>query len=276
MISCVAAVVRVMPHEICGVSIRSVSVENGSGGSSPGCICRLAQSMVRPSSRGGVPVFSRPSANPSRSSVVDRPMAGRFADAAGRRLVSPMWISPRRNVPVVSTTAPASRTRGHRPSLTPVDPAIGDRQIVGLAFDHGQIGGLADRPLHGGGVELAVGLRARAAHRRALAAVEHAELDAALVGDPAHQAVERVDLADQMALAEPADRRIAGHGADGREPMRHQRGFRAHARRRGRGFTAGVAAADHDDVESRIHRKCLEWRAFSGARRERSKAGCFT
>ena len=54
----------------------SVSAENGSGGSSPGCMSRPAQSMVRPSSRGGVPVLSRPSANPSRSSVRDSPTAG--------------------------------------------------------------------------------------------------------------------------------------------------------------------------------------------------------
>ena len=63
-------------------------------------------------------------------------------------------------------------------------------------------------------VERAVGLRARALHGRALAAVQHAELDAAEVGGAAHHAVERVDLAHQMALAEPADRRIAGHRAD--------------------------------------------------------------
>ena len=99
------------------------------------------------------------------------------------------------------------------------------------------------------GVELPVGLGARAAHRRTLAPIEHAELDPALVGDPAHQAVERIDLAHQMALAEPADRRVAGHRADSREPMRDQRGARAHARRRGRGLAAGVPAADHDDVE---------------------------
>ena len=32
--------------------------------------------------------------------------------------------------------------------------------------------------------------------------------------------------------------------------MRDQRRRRAHARGRGRGFAAGVAAADHDDVEA--------------------------
>jgi len=56
----VAGVVRVIPHWICGVVMRSVITENGSGGSSPGCISTTDQSMVVPSSRGGVPVFSRP------------------------------------------------------------------------------------------------------------------------------------------------------------------------------------------------------------------------
>src|SRR3981081_4764907 len=56
-----------------------------------------------------------------------------------------------------------------------------------------------------------------------------------------------------MALAESADRRIAGHCPDGGEAVRHRRRARPHARRRGRGLAAGVAAADHDDVEARIH-----------------------
>src|SRR5213592_2409587 len=72
----VAAFVRVMPHWTCGFSMRSVRVENGSGGSSPGCISTAAQSIVLPSSRGGVPVLSLPSANPRRSSVKERPIAG--------------------------------------------------------------------------------------------------------------------------------------------------------------------------------------------------------
>ena len=66
--------------------MRSVRVENGSGGSSPGCISNAAQSIVVPSSRGGVPVFSRPSAKPTRSSVRESPDRRRFADAAGRNL----------------------------------------------------------------------------------------------------------------------------------------------------------------------------------------------
>ena len=247
MISCVAGVVRVMPHSICRVSMRAVSVENGSGGSSPGCISTAAQSIVDPSSRGGVPVLSRPSAKPNRSSVSDRPSAGASPTRPAGVCCSPMWIRPRRKVPVVRTDAPHANTR---PSArrTPATTSVGDQKIIDLALDHGEISRLANRALHRGCVELPVGLGARSADRRTLAPIEHAELDSALVGDPTHQAVERIDLADQMALAEPADRRIAGHRADSREPMRDQCRARAQARRRGRSLAAGVPAADHNDI----------------------------
>lgn len=43
--------------------------EKGMGRSSLGCASRPAYSIVRPSSRGGVPVLSRLSANPAASSV---------------------------------------------------------------------------------------------------------------------------------------------------------------------------------------------------------------
>ena len=107
-----------------------------------------------------------------------------------------------------------------------------------------------NRGLHRRRIEFAVGLCARPAHGRTFAAVENTELDAALVGDAPHQTIQSVDFTDQMAFAQPADRRIAGHGADSGKSVSHQRDFRAHASARGRGFTAGVAAADHDDIES--------------------------
>ena len=130
----------------------------------------------------------------------------------------------------------------------PATRALLDDQVLDRGFDHLEVRRGADRCLHRLPVKLAVGLGAGALHRRALAAVQHAELDAGRVGDPAHQAVERVDLADQMALAEPANGRIAGHFADGGEAVGDQRRARAHAGRRGRSLAAGMAAADDDHV----------------------------
>ncbi len=73
------------------------------------------------------------------------------------------------------------------------------------------------------------------------------------VRDAAHQPVHRIDLADQMALAETADGGVAGHLADGRNPVCDERGAGARAgRRRGR-LAARMAAADHDYVELARH-----------------------
>src|ERR1700687_2276770 len=76
MTSCVCGVVWVMWQTTCGVVIRSVINENGTGGSSPFWMSSPFQSIVVPSSRGGVPVFSRPRANPQRRRVCDKPSAG--------------------------------------------------------------------------------------------------------------------------------------------------------------------------------------------------------
>src|ERR1700744_2772518 len=52
-----------------------------------------------------------------------------------------------------------------------------------------------------------------------------------------------------MALAETADRGVAGHRADGRKAVRHQRGAGAHSRRGTCGLATGVAATDDDYIE---------------------------
>ena len=148
---------------------------------------------------------------------------------------------PRSRAPIAAirpTTRPSSTSRSSTP------PSMTSR-----------FGGRRDRGLHGLAIELAVGLGAGAVHGRALGAVEQAELDAGRVGDPAHQAVERIDLADQMALAEPADGRIARHFADRREGVRDQRRARADARRGGGRLGAGMPAANDDDVIHFLRRR---------------------
>ena len=85
-------------------------------------------------------------------------------------------------------------------------------------------------------------------HRGTLAAVENAELDAGLIGHPAHQAVQGIDFAHQRALGQTADRRVARHLADGFQFMRQQQRLGAETRRSGSGFTAGMTAADNYDV----------------------------
>ena len=240
-----------MPHWICGVVMRSVRNENGSGGSSPGCISNrrpVDGRAVEPRRRAGL------QAAEGEAGALEGPRK-----THRRRLADPA----RRNLLLADMDQAAQkRAGGQHHGAAADDAAIGqsdarnallDDQVVHLGFDHSQIGRLADRLLHRRRIELAVGLGARAAHGRAFAAVEHAKLDAAGIGDAAHQAVQRIDFAHQMALAEPADGRVAGHRADGGEAMGDQRRARAHARGCGRRLAAGMAAADDDHVEAGIH-----------------------
>ena len=65
-----------------------------------------------------------------------------------------------------------------------------------------------------------------------------------------HRAAQRIDLLDQMALADAADRRIAGHLAQRLDVVGQQQRARAHPGRCERSLGAGMAAADDDDVET--------------------------
>ncbi len=74
-------------------------------------------------------------------------------------------------------------------------------------------------------------------------------MDRRSIGGARDQPVEGIDLAHQMPLAEPADRRIAAHRADRSEIETDQRHPRAHPRRNRRRLAARMPAADDDDVE---------------------------
>ena len=247
MIAWVSGVVRVMPQSICRVSILSVRNENGTGSSSGRWRSSDAQSMVVPSRRAGVPVFRRPRERPRRASA-RQAQRGILAHPTGRDLP----------VAEVDQAAEEGARRQHHGAAGDL-PAIGEddrrhragiiqRQVEDVALDHGEAVGLADQALHGGAVELAVGLGAGAPDGRALAAVEHAELDAAAIGGKAHQPAESVDLPHQMPLADAADRRIAAHRADRIEAVGDEDRGSSGARRGARRLASGMAAADHDDV----------------------------
>ena len=97
-------------------------------------------------------------------------------------------------------------------------------------------------------IAAAVCLRAQGVHGRALAAVEHAVLDAAGVRRAAHLAAEGVELADEMALARAADGRVAGHVAHGVQIDREHDGLQPQPRGCEAGFDPGMARADDGNV----------------------------
>ncbi len=66
MISCVRSFVCVIQQGSCrGCIARSPTKLITGAGSSPGCTASAVKSIVRPSSRGGVPVFKRPAGSAS-------------------------------------------------------------------------------------------------------------------------------------------------------------------------------------------------------------------
>ena len=80
-------------------------------------------------------------------------------------------------------------------------------------------------------------------------------MDARRVGGPAHQPIQRINLAHKVALADPADRRIAGHLTDRLDAVRQQQGLCPDARG-GRGrFAPGMTAAHNHDIEA-FNRHC--------------------
>jgi hypothetical protein len=87
-------------------------------------------------------------------------------------------------------------------------------------------------------------------------------LNATGISDPAHKAVKRVDLADQVALAEAADRRIARHRAHGRKAMRDERRAGPHAGGGRRRLASGVASANDNGVEASVHKIIPSKRLF--------------
>jgi hypothetical protein len=91
-------------------------------------------------------------------------------------------------------------------------------------------------------------LRARAAHRRAAATVQQPELDPATVRQATHNAAQRIDLPDEMALGKAADRGIAGHTGHGVGLQRHENDRAAHTGRGQGGFAACMSRADDDDL----------------------------
>ena len=90
-------------------------------------------------------------------------------------------------------------------------PVALDHQVVHRLLKKPQIRLVLQHAADGGFVQDAIGLCTRGAHGRALAAVEDAELDATFVGGQGHGATQSVDLFDQMAFSDAADRGVATH-----------------------------------------------------------------
>src|SRR3974377_137520 len=142
-----------------------------------------------------------------------------------------------------------SRTMPAVSEHEPADMTVSvEQQILSRSFDDIEPGNLCEQFPGGAPVKFSVGLRSGAAHRCPLAAVEDAELDPGAIDRPAHDAVERVDLAHKMTFAEPPDCWVARHLADRRAPVGQQQRARPEPGGCRSRLTPSMPAADHDDV----------------------------
>ena len=135
-----------------------------------------------------------------------------------------------------------SRIRNLRSAVfqhQPFDNLLPERE-VGLGLDP---------VLHRELILLLIRLGPGRMHGRALGPVEHAELNAGGVDDLAHLAAERVDLADDLALGDTADGRVAAHLGDGISAHGQESRAQAHPRRRQRRLHARMAGTDDDDIK---------------------------
>jgi len=219
--------------------------KNGSGGSSPGCISTPDQSMVVPSRRGGGAGLESSQSEAGAFKMTPRAPspAPRRPRPAGQFLLAEMDQGRAKKVPVVMTTAPAASARPVAEagclSPRPLETISSSR----LAFDDAEIGRLREpRPAWRRRKVLRSAWGARSAHGRALAAVQHPELDARGIRDPTHQARpgHRPREPDGP-LPSPAGSR------DCRTSLRWSQKrwvtsavFRTHPRSRARGLAAGM------------------------------------
>jgi hypothetical protein len=128
-------------------------------------------------------------------------------------------------------------------------------QVADSMLANRKITRLLERLLHGGAVEFAVRLRSRPAHRRTFSGIEYPELNAGPIRDLPHQAIERIDFADQVSLSQTSNGWVTGHLSDGCATVGQQKRARSGpCGGRGR-LAAGMPATDHDYVES--HRRIL-------------------
>ena len=105
------------------------------------------------------------------------------------------------------------------------------------------------RVLHHLLVATAIRLGTQRPHRRPLAPVQKAVLDAGAVGRPRHFAAQRVQFAHQMPLACAADGGIAGHIAYGVQIDGEANGLQTQTRGSQSRLNTGVSGADDGNIK---------------------------
>ena len=138
------------------------------------------------------------------------------------------------------------------------DPALGDDtgdtipvhdQIVAGLLEDLQVRVVLQGLTHHSLVQQAIRLGTGSPHRRALGRVERAKLDPAEIDGLRHDPAKGVDFLDQVSLADPADRRIAGHMPQRIYVVGEQQGIETHSGCRCCCFGSCMTATDDDHIK---------------------------
>ena len=97
-------------------------------------------------------------------------------------------------------------------------------------------------------IQRPISLKARTLNCRTLASVEQPELNSGTVSGSGHDAIERVDLANEMPLAQASNRRITGHHANPVSAHGYKRDGYSEPGRRISGLNSGMTGAHNNDV----------------------------
>ncbi len=127
-------------------------------------------------------------------------------------------------------------------------------EAVDGALPHRKIFSMLENLAPFGREFIAVGLRAGAPHSGAFRAVEHAELNRRQIGDDTHHAAEGVDFADNLALGDTANSRVAAHLRDLVHIHRHQQSACAESGSGMGSLATGMAGAYYDNIKVKSHR----------------------
>ena len=203
--------------------------------------------MLLRSSRGGVPVLSRPHSNPNDFSDSASSRDG-GSPAPGRTLFGPDVNQPIQERPGGDDERAALATVPvfHRQAD---DATVIDEDASGLSKDPGDVRLAIERACDPGRIATLVGLRARRPDRGPTTAIEQLELNPGCVDGVAHEAAEGINLANEVALGRAAHCGVTRHVRDGLARQRAKAHVAPKTSRRIGRLHARMPRADDDDVE---------------------------
>jgi len=129
-----------------------------------------------------------------------------------------------------------------------LDAVFADHESRDISLLHVEVWLALEKRLHAELIGFLIALRARSPNAWTLRGIQHAELNPGRIGVQPHRTAEGIDLPDNVALRQTANRRVTGHLPDRVGILREQEGFAAQPRGCHRCFDTGMTGTYNDDI----------------------------